>query len=90
LHDPGQNFGYVSSHYIPEVQKIIIIFFLPEQLEIINSIGNPYQTKVKYTNTFYQSEYMQPSGLWPVQLEWPLGQESAHWASIPFSFMIFV
>jgi hypothetical protein len=25
---------------------------------MINSIGNPYQIKVKYINTLYQSKYM--------------------------------
>jgi hypothetical protein len=39
-------------------KKIVIIFVLPEQSEIINSISNPYQIKVKYINTLYQNKYM--------------------------------
>jgi hypothetical protein len=52
------NFGYVSPHYIPEVQKNTNHFFLPEQSKMINSIGNPYQTKIKYINSLNQSKYM--------------------------------
>jgi hypothetical protein len=58
LHDLGLNFGYVTPHNISRVQKIVIIFVLPEQSEIINSISNPYQIKVKYINTLYQNKYM--------------------------------
>jgi hypothetical protein len=39
-------------------KKILIIFGLPEQSEMINSIGNSYQIKVKYINSLYQSKYM--------------------------------
>jgi hypothetical protein len=37
--------------------KKVIIFVLLKQSEMINSLGNPYQTKVKYINTLYQSKY---------------------------------
>jgi hypothetical protein len=33
-------------------RKILIVVVLPEESEMINSIGNTYQTKVKYTNVF--------------------------------------
>jgi hypothetical protein len=34
-------------------KKILVVVVLPEESEMINSIGNTYQTKVKYTNVFF-------------------------------------